>query len=86
MLMLISREISKKQNDWDERNLKKKIHFKYLTNRQRRSEGFLAPGRPPPPWPPQQKFVIHQNLRNRWNCSQNLAIWKQMKIFSWAIF
>ena len=42
---------------------------------QRRSEGFWRPGRrllfcPRPP----KKFEIHQNLRNRLNCSQNLAI------------
>ena len=46
---------------------------------QGRSEGFWRPGRrlpfgAPPPTPLFKKFVINQNLRNRLNCSQNLAI------------
>ena len=53
--------------------------------RQRRSEGFGARDAdfrlaPPPPRPsPQKKFVINQNLQNRLNCWQNLAILKQIK-------
>ena len=39
----------------------------------------LAPPVPPPPT--QQKFVIHQNLRNRLNCTQNLTIKKKIKVF-----
>ena len=60
---------------------------------QRRSEGFWRPGRrlpfgapplrrpPPTPPPPTPRifFLIHQNLRNRLNYSQNLAIKKQIK-------
>ena len=39
----------------------------------------LAPPSRRPPTPPKKKIVIHQNLRNRLNYSQTLAIEKQIK-------
>ena len=44
-----------------------------FTVMQRHSKGFWRPGRRLPFGAP-KKNVIHQNLRNRLNCSQHLAI------------
>ena len=38
------------------------------------------PGAPSPVPPPPKKILIHKNLRNRLNFSQNLAIKKQIKV------